>query len=116
MSGINEDKDGIEVSESGEANEPLPFVAPCNEIEISAPFEWLKGGWEDYKKTPGLSLAWGVFAWLLSTFIAWLAWKLGGWVLLLSMLSGFIFVAPLLAFALYSVSRQLCIGNKPCLL
>jgi uncharacterized membrane protein len=108
-------KGDIETSETGGANEPLPFVAPCNDIAISAPFEWLKGGWEDYKKAFGLSLAWGLFAWLLSTFIAWLAWKLGGWVLLLSMLSGFIFVAPLLAFALYSVSRQLCIGNKPTL-
>ena len=115
MSGKNTDNDGLEVSAAGEANEPLPFVAPCNDIEISAPFEWLKGGWEDYRKTLGLSLAWGLFAWLLSTFIAWSAWKLGGWVLLLSMLSGFIFVAPLLAFALYSVSRQLCIGNKPTL-
>jgi uncharacterized membrane protein len=115
MSENNTDTDEIESAETGEANEPLPFVAPCNDIEISAPFEWLKGGWEDYKKAFGLSLAWGVFAWLLSTSIAWLAWKLGGWVLLLSMLSGFIFVAPLLAFALYSVSRQLCIGNMPTL-
>jgi uncharacterized membrane protein len=41
---------------------------------------------------------------------------MGGWVLLLSLLSGFIFVAPLLAFALYSVSRQICLGNKPTLL
>jgi uncharacterized membrane protein len=115
MSDKKTDKGDIETSETGEANEPLPFVAPCNDIAISAPFEWLKGGWQDYKKAFGLSLAWGLFAWLLSTFIAWLAWKLGGWVLLLSMLSGFIFVAPLLAFALYSVSRQLCIGNKPTL-
>jgi uncharacterized membrane protein len=115
MSDKKTDKGDIETSETGGANEPLPFVAPCNDIAISAPFEWLKGGWQDYKKAFGLSLAWGLFAWLLSTFIAWLAWKLGGWVLLLSMLSGFIFVAPLLAFALYSVSRQLCIGNKPTL-
>jgi uncharacterized membrane protein len=36
-------------------------------------------------------------------------------VLLLSLLSGFIFVAPLLAFGMYSVSRQLCLGNTPTL-
>jgi uncharacterized membrane protein len=43
------------------------------------------------------------------------AWQLGGWVLLISVLSGFIFVAPLLAFGMYSVSRQICLGHKPTL-
>jgi uncharacterized membrane protein len=40
---------------------------------------------------------------------------MGRWVLLISVLSGFIFIAPLLAFALYSVSRQLSMGLKPTL-
>jgi uncharacterized membrane protein len=52
---------------------------------------------------------------VLSTAITWLAWKAGGWVLLISLLSGFIFVAPLLAFGMYSVSRQLCLGRRPTL-
>jgi uncharacterized membrane protein len=34
-------------------------------------------------------------------------------VLLISLLSGFVFVGPLLAFGMYSVSRQLCLGHKP---
>ena len=115
MSDKNVETHGVEGSETGEENEPLPFVAPCNDLAVSAPFEWLKGGWEDYRSAPGLSFAWGLFFWLLSSIITFAAWKLGGWVLLLSMLSGFIFVAPLSAFALYSVSRQLCLGNKPSL-
>lgn len=36
--------------------------------------------------------------------------------MLVSVISGFVFVAPLLAFGMYSVSRQLCLGNKPSLL
>jgi uncharacterized membrane protein len=52
---------------------------------------------------------------LISIGVAFFAWKTGGWVLLVSMLSGFVFVAPLLAFGMYSVSRQLCLGNKPTL-
>ncbi len=115
MSGQNEDTNGVGDSATAQENEPLPFVAPCNNLAPSAPFEWLKGGWEDYRKAPGLSFAWGLFFWLLSLIITFAAWKLGGWVLLLSVLSGFIFVAPLSAFALYSVSRQLCLGNKPTL-
>jgi uncharacterized membrane protein len=95
--------------------QPKPFVAPCRELPSGAPFEWLKYGWRDLRAAPGLSLAWGGFCWLLSTVITWLAWKTGGWVLLISLLSGFIFVAPLLAFGMYSVSRQLCLGRRPTL-
>jgi len=102
-------------TENSNADEPLPFAAPCRDLDPRSPITWLKGGWNDFRQAPGLSLAWGVFSWLISTLIAWGAWTLGGWVLLLSLLSGFIFVAPLLAFALYSVSRQICLGNQPTL-
>ena len=93
--------------------EPKPFVAPCRELDAGAPLRWLKSGWQDFRAAPGLSLAWGCFCWFLSTAVTLVAWKAGGWILLLSLLSGFIFVAPLLAFGMYSVSRQLCLGNKP---
>ena len=95
--------------------EPKPFVAPCRELAPGAPFGWLKAGWKDFRDAPGLSLAWGLFCWLLSAAITWLAWKTGGWVLLVSLLTGFVFVGPLLAFGMYSVSRQLCLGLKPTL-
>jgi len=95
--------------------EPKPFVAPCRDLPRGAPLAWLRAGWRDYRAAPGLSLAWGIFCWLLSTVITWVAWKAGGWVLLLSLLSGFVFVGPLLAFGMYSVSRQLCLGRKPTL-
>src|SRR5210317_773574 len=96
-------------------SEPKPFVAPCRDLAPGAPFGWLKAGWKDFRDAPGLSLAWGLFCWLLSVAIAWLAWKTGGWVLLISLPSGFVFVGPLLAFGMYSVSRQLCLGHKPTL-
>ncbi|RPH94585.1 MAG: DUF2189 domain-containing protein [Lysobacterales bacterium] len=95
--------------------QPKPFVAPCRELPLKAPLEWLKSGWRDLRAARGVSLAWGGFCWFLSTVITWLAWKTGGWVLLISLLSGFIFVAPLLAFGMYSVSRQLCLGRRPTL-
>jgi uncharacterized membrane protein len=96
-------------------SEPKPFVAPCRDLPRRAPIDWLKAGWKDYRDAPGLSLAWGTFCWLLSAVITWVAWKTGGWVLLISLLSGFVFIGPLLAFGMYSVSRQLCLGNKPSL-
>lgn len=92
-----------------------PFVAPCRELARRAPFDWLKAGWKDFRAAPGLSLSWGGFCFFLSTVITWLGWKAGGWVLLLALLSGFVFVGPLLAFGMYSVSRALCLGHKPTL-
>ena len=96
--------------------DPRPFVAPCRELDSGAPLRWLKSGWQDYRAAPGLSLAWGGFSWFLTTVVTLAAWMTGGWVLLLSVLSGFIFLGPLLAFGMYSVSRQLCLGNKPSLM
>lgn len=93
----------------------MPFVAPCRDLDPRAPLDWLIGGWQDFRKAPGLSITWGIFAWFLSTVITWAAWKIGGVILLGSVISGFIFVAPLLCFATYSVSRQICLGNKPTL-
>ena len=61
---------------------------------------WLKAGLEDFRDARGISLIYGVFVFLVSMFVAFLAWKLGGFVLLFSALSGFVFVAPLLAFGL----------------
>ena len=98
------------------SEEPKPFVAPCRDLDSGAPLRWLKSGWQDFRAAPALSLAWGGFCWLISALVTLLAWKTGGWVLLLTLLSGFIFVAPLLAFGMYSVSRQLCMGNTPTLL
>jgi uncharacterized membrane protein len=104
-----------EPDSDGQSEAPKSFVAPCRELPPGAPLEWLKGGWQDFRKAPGLSLIWGLCAWFLSTVITFISWKLGGWILLISVISGYIFVAPLLAFALYSVSRQICLGKEPTL-
>lgn len=91
------------------------FFAPCRELRMSAPFTWLRLGWKDYRTVLRISGSYGLFIFLVSALMTWLAWTLGGWVLLLTTLTGFVFLAPLLAFALYSVSRQLAQGGKPSL-
>ena len=96
----------------GMESEPKPFVAPCRDLSLRDPIRWLRAGWRDFRAAPSVSLAWGVFCWFLSTAVTFAAWRTGGWALLISLLSGFVFVAPLLAFGMYSVSRQLCLGNR----
>ena len=92
---------------------PKTLIVPSRELALCAAFGWLRLGWSDFWKAPHISLSYGLFVFLISVAVAWLAWKLGGFVLLLSALSGFVFIAPILAFGLYSVSRQLCEGKKP---
>lgn len=99
----------------GQKVDERAFVAPCKTLAGNAPLGWLKRGWADYHAVPRISWTYGLFVFAVSALMALLAWHAGGWVLLLAALSGFVFIAPLLAFALYSVSRQLCQGRNPSL-
>jgi uncharacterized membrane protein len=99
--------------ESKSDQDALPFVAPCRQVDILDPLRWLKMGWEDFKQAPRVSLIYGVVLVILSYIVAFFTWKLGGYVLILSLMSGFIFVAPALALGLYSISCQLQAGMKP---
>jgi uncharacterized membrane protein len=91
----------------------LPFVAPCRRLALADPVKWLKLGWRDFKRAPGTSLWYGGFLVLTSYVVTFVTWKLGGYILLLSLMSGFVFIAPALAIGLYSISCQLQHGLKP---
>lgn len=99
--------------EPGVAADRKTLIAPCRALSIRDPFRWLALGWKDYWTVPHIALGYGLFVFLVSAILSWLAWLSGGWVLLISLLTGFVFLAPVLAFALYSVPRQLAHGGKP---
>lgn len=89
------------------------FVVPPRLLPWHAPLGWLAAGWRDLRRAPALSLGFGVLVALFSLFVAALAWWLGRFALLAALLSGFVFVAPLLGAALYDVSRTLERGGVP---
>jgi uncharacterized membrane protein len=91
----------------------LPFVAPSIELPLFAAFGWLAKGWQDFKTAPGVSLTYGLGLVTISYILAISSWYLGGAVLLFSLLSGLVFIAPVLALGLYSVSCQIASGQKP---
>jgi uncharacterized membrane protein len=93
--------------------EMLPFVAPCRKLTLDHPLDWLKRGWNDFRQAPRPSLLYGGFLVLLSYILSFFTWKLGGYVLVFSLMSGFVFIAPILAIGLYSISCQLQHGLKP---
>ena len=90
-----------------------PFVVPCATLSWSAPLRWLRLGWRDFRRAPGLSLLFGGVILAVSVLVSVLAWSLGRFALLALLLSGFVFVAPLLAVAIYAVSRSLLDGETP---
>ena len=90
-----------------------PFVVPNRALDLRAPWRWLRLGWCDLRRTPALSAVFGGVIVLISAAISWFAWWLGRFALLAALLSGFVYVAPLIGVGLYSVSRGLLAGRVP---
>ncbi len=98
---------------SGGAPPPRPLLVPCARLGLDAPWRWLRRGWQDVCRAPGLSAVFGLVIVLVSAGVAALAWSLGRFALLAMLLSGFVFVAPLLGVGLYGISRALAAGRRP---
>jgi len=92
-----------------------PFVVPCATLGYDAPWRWLRAGWRDLRATPGLTAVFGLVILLVSAAISLLAWNLGRFALLATLLSGFVFIAPLICVGLYCVSRARERGRTPVL-
>lgn len=103
----------LPVSNSPQPPENIPFVAPCRTLEITAPLRWLRLAWADMRQAPRLSLTYGLVLMLLSALIAALTWRFGTMALYLGLATGFVFIGPVLAVGLYSISRQLNRGLVP---
>jgi uncharacterized membrane protein len=96
-----------------DAGDAPGFLVPCVRLEWRAPLRWLALGWRDLRAAPGLSLSMGLLVALISFAVSALAFSLGRFALLALLLSGFVFVAPLLGVGLYCVSRSLEAGRRP---
>jgi hypothetical protein len=55
----------------------LPFVAPCRQLEFTAPLRWLKLGWQDFRRAPRQSLSYGAVMVVLSYIVSLLAYEFG---------------------------------------
>lgn len=93
--------------------EPLPLTAPCRKIGLDAPLRWLSLGWRDLRSAPRQSLTYGAIIVALSYLLLLLAWEFGSLGLYLGLASGFLFLGPVLAIGMYSISCQIAMGRKP---
>jgi uncharacterized membrane protein len=84
---------------------PNLHVPTLYRVEPDRPYQWLARGWEDLKRTPALSLGYGLFFTLVGYALLWGAWS-DPW-LVLMFLAGFLLVGPLSALGIYEISRRL---------
>lgn len=85
----------------------MPFVAPCRKLPTLAPFGWLRLGIADLARAPRESLLYGLFMALIVAAVSLASWYFGTHWLMLSMICGFVFLAPLTCIGLYAISAQL---------
>lgn len=97
----------------GSDSSALPFAAPCRRLDAGAPLRWVRMGWADYRRAPAQSLGYGIAIVVLSWMVTGIGLAYGSYWAVFILLSGFVFVAPLLAIGLYAISRQLEHGEPP---
>lgn len=95
------------------ADEQYVPVGRARKLALGAPLRWLRLGLADFRRAPLHGLAYGGLIVLGGYLLLALAWLGDHYVLLFSLVTGFLLVGPVLAFALYDISRQLESGQQP---
>jgi uncharacterized membrane protein len=102
-----------------DTQQDLPFVAPCRQLAVTAPLDWVRRGYEDLKRAPRQSLTYGLLMAVVSIAVAGYAishgTRFGNYWLLIGLATGFVFIAPALAMGLYAISAALERGQRPSL-
>ena len=83
-------------------------------VAPEAPVQWLKLGWMDFRRAPGIGLFYGTAFAMMGWLLMLLFQSAPVYVLALS--AGFLLMGPFLCLGLYDVSRKLERGEKPTLL
>lgn len=96
-----------ETENSGFDRDNMPFVAPCRQLSTFAALRWVRKGLRDLSRAPRESLLYGLFMAIVIASVSGLAWSYGTHWLMLAMLGGFVFLAPLSCIGLYAISAQL---------
>ena len=97
----------MQTQTGGSIGDKVPICAPCRKLSIRDPFRWLQMGWQDFKRKPLNSLAYGLVFVLFGWLLLYLAWAQENTALIVSLLFGFLIMGPVLCFGLYDNSHQL---------
>lgn len=81
-------------------------------VDVEAPWQWLRRGWQDLVQARGVSLSFGVVIALASLLLINLLWRIDLLPYALPLAAGFMFLAPAAAICFYDISRRIE-RNKP---
>ena len=84
-----------------------------NEITLDQPWQWIGQGWNDFKRAPLLSVAYGMIFFVVSILLTLLIFSSNLFFLVPPLAAGFFLIAPILAVFLYDTSRRLKKGETP---
>jgi uncharacterized membrane protein len=98
--------DQVVASQDDESRMPV-----VKAVDAGAPFRWLGKGWRDLWQSPIASLGHGVAFAAIGAFLVSFAWARSH--IALTLVSGFLLVAPVLAINLYALSRQIERTGRP---
>lgn len=90
-----------------------PLFYPANTLTRDAPIRWLRLGLNDLRQAPRLSLGYGAVVVGFLYLMTGLAWDAGNTLALFTLSIGSVLIGPVLAFGLYSISRQIEQGQTP---
>lgn len=88
-------------------------MVDLDKVRRDAPWHWLKLGWQDMKRAPGISLGYGLIFVAIGSLLTLGLWAVGLASATPVALSGFALVAPALAIGIYQISRALDRGDTP---
>jgi len=104
----------VDVNQPASSAEPPPptvFDIPLRTLSWRAPFQWLRLGWHDFHRAPGIGLFFGACFAGMGALLWWIFQRAPAYTLALS--AGFLLMGPFLCLGLYDVSRRLERGDKP---
>jgi uncharacterized membrane protein len=82
-------------------------------IGLSAPFDWLAGGWRDLMTAPGPLLLYGLGIAAASFALCYGIYATNGAFWVMALTAGFVIIAPVLAMGPYEAGRRIGLGERP---
>ncbi len=88
----------------------MALARSVRQVDVEAPWRWLRLGWQDFTRSRGVSVSFGLLIALASLLLLNLLWRVDLLPYALPLAAGFMFVAPAAAICFYDISRRLEVG------
>ena len=89
---------------------PAALARSVRQVDVEAPWRWLRLGWQDFTRSRGISVSFGLLIAVASLLLLNMLWRMDLLPYALPLAAGFMFAAPAAAICFYDISRRLEVG------